>query len=283
MKLENVGPAQFIRMLMPDFVACGRVACRIQDAIMAGQAGSVDQKSGGSFAAALTDADILVEGYLGMAILARYDDIAFHGEEYATDRISGYFPKTAPYLVTLDPIDGTRYFMDGLPLFSIIMTVCKDGRMIAAVAYLPREERFYVGLGKGGAFTMTAKDALEGGVWSKYRVTEASSVVLVGEADLARKDALKQAGFTVIHGSSQYHGQPDWRHGSIRLLSGEVAGMATRDSQLIDAGAIAFIAASAGGKDNDPQYDMSTKLAPRIIAAASPATYDRIVAVLGAD
>jgi fructose-1,6-bisphosphatase/inositol monophosphatase family enzyme len=291
MKLEQVGVARFISDLVPKFVAAGRVACKIQDAILAGKAGSIEQKSGGSFASALTDADLLVEGFLGMAILADYEDVAFYGEERAMDRVSTYFPETAPYTVTLDPIDGTLYFKNGLPLFSIIMTVCHDARIVAAVAYLPREERFYVGFGPGkGAYRFSSsttpaqfKKAVADRMWKHYVLPEqkSSTVILIGKSDLVNRQALENAGFTVVHGDSEYKGQPDWKNGSIRLLSGEVAGLVTRNAQLIDAGAISFIVASAGGKDNGPLYDPSSMLAPRLIVGTSPATYDRIVAALG--
>lgn len=281
MKMSQFGVASALRQLLPHFVTAGRVACTIQDAIVSGRARPIEQKGGSRFSAALTDADILVEGFLGMFLLSSYEDVAFYGEEYASDRISAYFPKSAEYMVTLDPIDGTRYFMDGQSLFGIIMTVCREGRMIASVVYLPRDERFFVAVQGSGAFTMTAREAVEGSVWSRYRLEERGNIVLVSDQDLVKKPALEQSGFTVINNSVDYHGQPGWRNGSLRMLTGEVAGMVCRNAQLIDAGAVAFIVAMAGGGWNDPTYDTTSLLAPRIVCAASPQTYEKFAASLG--
>ncbi|MCV2876221.1 3'(2'),5'-bisphosphate nucleotidase CysQ [Rhodobacteraceae bacterium XHP0102] len=52
----------------------------------------------------------------------------------------------------IDPIDGTRAFMDGSGDFSHALAVVEDGRVRAAVVYLPAVDRLYAATLGGGAF-----------------------------------------------------------------------------------------------------------------------------------
>ena len=64
------------------------------------------------------------------------------------------------------------------------------------------------------------------------------------------------------------------------MLEGKIAGMAFTKAQLIDAGAIAFIAVEAGGKDNGPTYHPETRRAEPLIVGADPETYEKIAAIM---
>jgi myo-inositol-1(or 4)-monophosphatase len=282
MKIAETGPLPSLRHLLPHFVAAGKVACKIQDSIIAHGNNNGEKKSGDRFTEVLTDADILVESYLGTVLLSTFEDIAFYGEEYERDRVSGYFPKEARYLVTLDPIDGTLYFKDGLPLFSTIMTVCEGDRIVAAVVYLPREGRFYLAARGEGSWTTTDDDVVAGKALVPHAIAGQGNILLLGTNFLAHKPALEAAGFSVTTPSKDYDGSKDWNKTSVRMLSGEVVAMAFSKAQLIDAGAIAFIAAQAGAADNAPVFDRATMRAEPLIVAQTKALYDKIVGILGA-
>jgi fructose-1,6-bisphosphatase/inositol monophosphatase family enzyme len=277
MKISDIGLRSFLLEMLPSFAAAGRVACRIQDDIVRNGKRNGDAKdTGDRFTEALTDADILCESAIGTELLARFEDASFYGEEHERDRVSAYFPKDAPYLVTLDPIDGTLYFQDGLPIFSMIMTVCVGMRIEAALVYVPREERAYLAVRGEGAWTADAGRGPE-----RFVLDPAGSTLLLGASWRDRKDALEAAGFEVITPSIDYDGSKDWRKTSLNILTGEIAGMAYPVCQLIDGGAIAFIAVQAGGKDNGPVYDPETKLAKPVIVGATPERYDAIASIIG--
>jgi fructose-1,6-bisphosphatase/inositol monophosphatase family enzyme len=282
MKMSDIGLQAAIRSLLPHFVVAGKLACRIQDDIKKNGKRNGDAKTGNRFTEVVTDADIAIETYFGTVLLTSFEDVAFYGEEYERDRVSPYFPKEAPYVVTLDPVDGTLYFKDGLPLFAVIMTVCVKGAIAASVVYLPREEKFYGAIESEGAWTTTAADVGAGKPLTPYRVPTDGKVILVGETFKDRRPAIEALGFETANPSNDYDGSMDWFKTSIRMLSGEVAGMAYGKAQLIDACAIGFIVAKAGGKDNGPVINPESQRAEPLVVATSPETYDRLNAALKA-
>src|SRR5690606_41905809 len=60
------------------------------------------------------------------------------GEEFGGDTEAG-----AGLRFLVDPIDGTRAFMRGLPTWSVLVGVEYDGRPIAGVAFLPAAGDLY--------------------------------------------------------------------------------------------------------------------------------------------
>lgn len=52
----------------------------------------------------------------------------------------------------IDPIDGTKEFIEGVPQFAVSIGLVVDGRMKVAVVYNPAEERFYSAAEGRGAF-----------------------------------------------------------------------------------------------------------------------------------
>lgn len=280
MKISDLGLLASLELLLPHFVAAGKLACRIQDDIARNGNRNGDAKTGDRFTEALTDADIAVETYLATVLLTSFDDVSFYGEEYERDRVSAYFPEDAPYLVTLDPIDGTLYFKDGLPLFAIILTICEHGAIAASVVYLPREERFYLAIKGRGAMTTTAAGIAAGQPPTPHRLTTHGNVLLLGTNFRDRQDVFEKAGFEVVTPSVDYDGSPAWEKTSVRMLAGKIAGMAFSKAQLIDAGAIAFIVVEAGGKDNAPIYGSETRRAEPLIVGADPETYETIAKII---
>jgi myo-inositol-1(or 4)-monophosphatase len=86
---------------------------------------------------------------------------------------------TARRCFIIDPIDGTRAFMDGTPDFAHSLAIAEDGKVTAAVVYLPAQNRLYS--------ASTAASATQNGV--PLKVTAAASVdgasVLTARPNLA--------------------------------------------------------------------------------------------------
>lgn len=280
MRIADIGLDAALALLLPHLVVAGRLACRIQEDITKNGNRNGDAKGGDRFTEVLTDADIAVETYLGTVLLTSFEDASFYGEEYERDRVSAYFPKDAPYLVTLDPIDGTLYFKDGLPLFAVILTICVRNAIEASVVYMPCEERFYLAVKGRGAMTTTSADVAAGRPPVPHRVTSRGNIVLLGTNFRDRKAAFEAAGFEVITPALDYDGSMTWEKTSVRMLAGSVVGMAFSKAQLIDAGAIAFIAVEAGGRDNGPVFDRESRRAEPLIVGADADTYERIAAIV---
>jgi myo-inositol-1(or 4)-monophosphatase len=79
----------------------------------------------------VTAADREAEQILRRAIAARYPDHDVVGEEYG-EEASG-----SSHRWILDPIDGTRSFIHGVPLYSTLVGLEIEGEMAVGVAYFP--------------------------------------------------------------------------------------------------------------------------------------------------
>lgn len=90
---------------------------------------SVDRKADES---PVTIADREAEAYLRSAIAARYPAHAVLGEE---DGLSG--AADATYRWILDPIDGTKSFVRGVPLYGVMVGLVREGQPVVGVVNIP--------------------------------------------------------------------------------------------------------------------------------------------------
>lgn len=79
----------------------------------------------------VTEIDREVEGELRRLIAAEYPSHGVIGEEYGRDR------PDAEHVWVLDPIDGTKSFITGRPLFGTLIALCRQGRPIVGVVDHP--------------------------------------------------------------------------------------------------------------------------------------------------
>lgn len=291
--ISTIGIPSALYLIMRQMVLAGELALRLQSRIATEEVGILATKQGSRFAAVLTDADVLVESWIGCFLYITFEDIAFLGEEHDKDRISAYFPRAASYEITLDPINGTLFFKDGLPIFDIILTIRVDGKIIAAIDYMPQAKRFYIGIQHLGAFTTTAenicadkvvrdRDACQASVssrWQPLHLNTSSRKILTHRPTPDVGARLEAAGYEVINLDGDYIARPDWTIATNSLLTGDVCALVKEQANVIDWGAIGFIAALAGGAWNDPIFDPRSGRGS-LIAAASPHVYEDIQRVL---
>ncbi|WP_426027491.1 histidinol-phosphatase [Brevundimonas sp. TWP2-3-4b2] len=92
----------------------------------------------------VTQADQEAEAALRRLIAARYPDHGVIGEEYGEDR------PDAEHVWILDPIDGTRAFIAGLPVWTNLIALSTEGRPSVGVIGQPYLDEIFVG-GPSGA------------------------------------------------------------------------------------------------------------------------------------
>lgn len=80
----------------------------------------------------VTAADRAVEGFIRGQIEKRYPHHSIVGEEYGEDGNSGNSIRW-----TIDPIDGTKSFMRGVPLYAVLIGMEVDGVVRVGAAYFP--------------------------------------------------------------------------------------------------------------------------------------------------
>ena len=92
----------------------------------------------------VTIADRETEQFLRQRIAERFPDDAVLGEEFpSTDGTSGF-------RWILDPIDGTKSFIHGVPLYSTLIGLEKEGKCVGGVIALPAlRELVWAGCGLG--------------------------------------------------------------------------------------------------------------------------------------
>ena len=205
----------------------------------------------------VTEADRAAERHLREGIAAAFPDDGILGEEY------GEAPGTSGLRWILDPIDGTKSFIHGVPLFGTLVGIARGDRAVVGVIELPAlNERVYARSG-GGAFRQQGDaDPVPARVSAVDRLDEATLCTA------GRRGYLKQ-GVEAVH---------DRLEGSVRLIRGwcDCYGyflVATGRAEIAmdpamgawDAAALQAVVEEAGGVFTDwqgrPTYDGGNGLA----------------------
>ena len=107
----------------------------------------------------VTEADREAERVIREAILARYPDHGVLGEEF------GNQAGTSACRWVIDPIDGTRAFISGVPTWGTLVALCEDDRPMLGMMSQPFVQEIFLG-GPAGAWL------LRGGEQQPLRVRE---------------------------------------------------------------------------------------------------------------
>lgn len=102
--------------------------------------GLVDKGGLGGFDP-VTEADKGAERAIRQLIAARYPDHGVIGEEYGEDR------PDADFVWVLDPVDGTRAFIAGLPLWCVLIGLRHQGAPVLGSISQPFLDELYIGDG----------------------------------------------------------------------------------------------------------------------------------------
>ena len=107
-------------------------------------------------ASPVSEADYAADAYLREALLAARPGYGWLSEETADDlaRLS------ARRTFVVDPIDGTRGFLQGLDTWCVSVAVVEDGRTIAGVLECPARQETYFALPGRGAFLNDSRIAV---------------------------------------------------------------------------------------------------------------------------
>jgi histidinol-phosphatase len=114
----------------------------------------------------VTIADREAEQRLRALIQARFPDHGILGEEY------GAVNPGARYRWILDPIDGTKSFVQGVPLYGVLIGLERDNEPIVGVCFLPALNEL-IAAGRGEGCTVNGRRA------QVSPVTELADAVLV--------------------------------------------------------------------------------------------------------
>jgi histidinol phosphatase-like enzyme (inositol monophosphatase family) len=253
-------------LVSPLMVEAGHVAMRWFRAPV-----SVDNKGGVSGFDPVTEADRSTERYLRNELARLFPDSRIVGEEGGATGPSGRLTWM------IDPIDGTKAYLNGLPLWGVLLGLMVDGRPVAGWCRQPRMDETFGAVGDLG--------------WVDH----------AGD-----RRSLATSGTTELSAASMYSTHPDmfvlpWERAAFGGLAGQVriqrfggdcylycllalghidlvveAGM-----QPYDIVPLIPIVQAAGGVVTGPDGEAPTS-GGFIIAAATPKLHDRALEIVAA-
>lgn len=101
----------------------------------------------------VTMADRKTEEMLRQFIHAHRPHDGIYGEE------KGMENENAEYVWVIDPIDGTRAFISGLPVWGVLIGLLQNGRAIAGMMAQPFTQELFFATEKGGSFLQHGKNS----------------------------------------------------------------------------------------------------------------------------
>lgn len=241
-------------------------ASRAEIARLGDRAFSPDNKaSGAAEYDPVTEADRGAERVMRALIEEHFPDHGIMGEEFP-DR-----PASSPYSWSLDPIDGTRSFMCGLPTWVTLIALLEDGAPVLGLIDVPRLEERYIGSGDEAAL------AEQGPV-------RTSGCTAIGEARLATTDPFLfdgagAAGFAQLRRSARVTRYGHDGYAYARLAAGTLDLVVESGLKPHDYNALIPLVRAAGGTIGDWQGGEDFT-AGKVVAAASRPLYDAAVAAL---
>lgn len=240
-------PRIILETLLPHLKAASGYARFLQPKIAA-----LPDKDGGEsfFSAALTEADLAIQNFVEVALLGNFPNIRFYGEEYKSSPNTKYFRavdfgEKDDYLVTLDPIDGTKFYIDGHSNYQIILSILNTDDYEAVIAISPSEKVYYYALRNQGAFKGTLEMNLDECTPLKVDST-AKPTILLGTAMSSLTTSLKDK-YKIINAVEDYSSSVQMPNLN-GILSGDLSGAVKKFGQFIDGAALAFLAREAGCK-----------------------------------
>lgn len=211
-------------------------------------------------ASPVTEVDENAELAIKAVLRARFPGHGFYGEETGRDHLD------AEYLWLVDPIDGTKGFVRGYPIFSTQIALMHRGELVLGVSSAP----CWMG---GAGETVHAERG--GGAWldgerlhmSTIGALQKAALSTGNLASLAKSTAWARLGrlIPVLH---RIRGYGDFLHYHY-LASGRIDAVIESDVNILDIAALTVIVREAGGVFTDLAGE-AVGLETRSVLAANP-------------
>ncbi|HXQ21984.1 MAG TPA: inositol monophosphatase family protein [Candidatus Acidoferrales bacterium] len=173
-----------------------------------------------------------------------FPDYAFVGEEFGEHAgAAGAGDRQRPRWI-IDPIDGTKNFIRGIPYFATLIGLEEDGEIVTGVVYAPAVDDLLYAQKSQGAFDRNGR----------LRVSEIASLrdglVVFGGIDIFRQ-AGRWSGFErLVRASGRQRGFGDY-FGHTFVARGQAEAMVELDLKPWDMAAIKIVIEEAGGRFTD--------------------------------
>ena len=212
----------------------------------------------------VTEADRAAERALRAAIEGRYPEHGIWGEEY------GMVRGEASVRWSLDPVDGTRALICGLPSWAVLVGLIANGRHVAGMIDLPAIDECLV--------------AVDGVTWRNGAPAQASGCVALSKARLSTTDPNLFVGEDSLAFNRVRQACRLTRYGLdamayARVATGNIDLVIENGLKPHDYDALVAVVRGAGGIIGD--WTGGTDFAPgRVVAAATRELYEEAVELL---
>lgn len=216
----------------------------------------------------VTQVDRAVEEKLRNLIAAGFPGDGILGEEY------GETGGTGNGIWIIDPIDGTRSFISGHPLFGMLIGRMIDGQMQASVVNLPALSEIYSAARADGAFLGNTR------IFTSGRTDLCGAMLYINEGEKIWR------GWPEVHGRLMAAGRErrfSYDCGPYALLAaGHIDAVVDCDLEPYDYLPVSLIVEEAGGKVTDWEGNpLGMRSDMCVAAAATPDLHAKLIALLG--
>lgn len=193
-------------------------------------------------ASPVTEVDVAAEKAIKATLKKCFPTHGYYGEETGREQAD------AEYLWLIDPIDGTKAFVRGYPIFSVQIALMHKGELILGVSYAPcwndgRGEIVFAEKGRGA--------------WLGEERLQVSEVETLNQATLstgnigrlAKSPQWAELG-RIIPQLHRIRGYGDFLHYHM-LANGKIDAVVESDVNILDIAALAVIVREAGGTFTD--------------------------------
>lgn len=220
-------------------VDLAREAARVSLPYFRGAYEEADKGGPGAFDP-VTQADREAEAAIRKLIADRYPEHGVIGEEYGEDR------PEADHVWILDPIDGTRAFIAGLPVWTNLIALRHDGRPIVGVIGQPYLDEIFLG-GPSGA------RLLRGGAESPLAVRPCSSLTeaIIATTDPDLFSGAERGAWTQVRAAARLARLGCDAYAYAMLAAGRIDLVAESGLKVWDWSALVPVIEAAGGEVTD--------------------------------
>lgn len=223
-------------------------------------------------ASPVTEVDVAAEQLIKSRLQARFPDHGFYGEE------TGRSDADSDYLWLVDPIDGTKSFVRGYPMFSVQIALMHRGGLVLGVSSAP--------CWNGGAGEILHAEKGQGAWLDGQRLQVAGTAAIdkttlsTGNlASLAREPAAWARLGGLIPRLQRIRGYGDFVHYHL-LASGRIDAIVESDVNILDIAALTVIVREAGGVFTDLR-GAPVGLATTSVLASTPALHASLLDTIG--
>lgn len=229
---------------------------------------SADDKARDGLYDPVTDADRAAETAVRQLIAQRFPDHGIAGEEFPDKPANGRFAWS------IDPIDGTRSYICGLPNWTTLIAVLDNGEPIVGLIDTPCLDETYVGLGDEAVLV---RDGERSPIFT-------SNCVLIAEARFSTTDPYLFSGaardaFNRLRLATRTARFGHDAYAYARLAAGTLDLVVECGLKPHDYDALIPVVRGAGGVFGD-WHGATDFSAGNVIAAATPDLYEAAVAIM---